>query len=128
MTQTNPEMTPPAKASPIKKLFDVSFRALCVSLLTVGCLGVLWVFGKDAWNATSRINVNNEKWEALAQTSTHHQTLVTAYRNCRNKAFGGSVEECLLVANDYGKLMGIDSDLTAIIHDIKSTSDSIIKK
>lgn len=120
--------TPKTTTSKISELSKMLLAGAVIILLICAIVYAYWMTGKTVWNTVSTQNMADEKWSSLAQASPAHLTLVTTYRNCRTRAFGGSVEECLLVANDYGKLMGIDSDLTAIIHELKSTSDSIIKK
>jgi hypothetical protein len=125
MTKTETKNIPSRTSEYLKILFMGSI----VVLLLSGIIWTFWLIGKKVWDTASYQNMSEESWNTLALTSPEHGILVKTYRDCRTQVFGKTVAECLLVANDYGKLSGIeDQHLTRIILDIKSTCTLIAEK
>jgi hypothetical protein len=88
-------------------------------VLLFSVLAFLLLGAVKVYNMVGQSNIEG-KWSGLKAKSIGHSVIVKAYRDCREKDFSRSVEECVLIAEGYADLKNYTKQFSGILLDIET--------
>lgn len=82
------------------------------------------IVGLFLYSAKVESDALTKRWTDLKSKSEAHDVIISSYRDCRERVFGGSPGECQMTALNYGKARGFESS-QVVFNEIVNLSGQI---